>query len=444
MNLARLHQRLCMLGSVLVTVACSNSQGTPGPTTDAGAAVTEIYDCSSPDRLTAPSIRGFINRLTHSGSSYTTLTTAGMNGLIRATRALDQGDIAGALTAAATVDYRVQSLKVASTCYWVLQPRDARVGEHGTLIYAPHWTRDLVIEAPHVPEDHHTDREAAELFDKLHAKALIIAGAGRCATAEPSNCRPSKQCNPAGVAVQSDPSHSIRTSLHAMHLALASGETVLLQLHTNVPTGLYGQGNALHSGSYQPNGSPKIKRGDGGTLLWSGPTWNDAFGLPVFEDGKEVPSNGDALVSNGTRYPAPGSAADRLYQALKAPDVDIRSCNDKATPALSNALCGETNTQGLVSNRVADTCLGRATERSVLAGGSHFVHLEQSSFRTCAVSTPGATGIVADAGSLADAGNLADAGDVGMSDGNPLCIDDVYVWTERVRAALAKAIPESR
>jgi hypothetical protein len=262
------------------------------------------------------------------------------------------------MEAAAMIDYRVQPLTAAGACYWVLQPNDSRVGHHGTLIYAADWKRNLVIEAPHVPEDHHTDTEAVVLFESLRAKAVIIAGAARCAVTASSGCRPSNECNMEGIPVQSDSSHSVYNSLNAMHLGFRNTDAVLVQLHTNIHPDL----------------------------------------------------NGDALVSNGTHYPAPGSPGEALYRALRAPDVDIRFCND-ATPPAPGAFCGETNVQGLASNGVADTCLGRATSHAA-ANGSRFIHLEQSSWRTCRKNSD-----------------------------DPLCVDDVSVWTKRVAAAFANAMP---
>ena len=408
MKRAGLHHRLWVLGSALLALGCSCSTGPSHTSPDAGALAAEIYSCSAPPPygLQSPSIRVFINRLKHNKTSFTPLTINEMNGLMTAARALNEGDIAAAIDAAGASSYRVQPLTVTGTCYWVLWPNDSRLGEHGTLIYAPQWTRDLVVEAPHVPEDHHTDREAAILFERVHAKAVIIAGAYRCATTDDSGCRPSHQCNAAGVPVQSDPSHSIRTSVHAMHLAFRNTNAVILQLHTNVPKGLYGSSGAPDAGADNDGGVPKVSRGDGGT---------------PFKDGLELPWNGDALISNGTRHPAPGSASDRLYHALQAPDVDIRSCNDSSAPPLGDAYCGETNTQGLASNGAADACLGRATSSGAAAGGNRFIHMEQSSFRTCALDNP----------------DHAD-------DISPLCVDDYYVWSDRVAAALERAIPTSR
>jgi hypothetical protein len=223
--------------------------------------------------------------------------------------------------------YEVTSLQTASACYRVLRPTATAPAGQATLILATRWDRDLLIEAPHVPNDLHTDAEAAALFEALRARALIIAGANRCAVTASSGCHKNIECSLSGVAAQSDPAHSIDNALHAMHLGLTIGfQTITLQLHTNV--------------------------------------------VPIL--------NGTALVSNGTQYPIPGTAADALYQALRDPAIDVRSCNDPANPAPHGAYCGEVNAQSLASNGAADCCLGLPS--SVGDAAAHrFVQLEQNS-----------------------------------------------------------------
>jgi hypothetical protein len=182
----------------------------------------------------------------------------------------------------------------------------------------------------------------------LQAKVLIIAGAHRCAVNTGSGCRNSNQCSRTGIAVESDPSHSIHNAVNAMHLAFRDTSATILQLHTN----------------FRPD------------------------------------LNGDARVSNGTRYVIPGTAADAFFQTLKSPDIDARWCNDPAAPPESMAFCGDSNTQGLASNGAADQCLGHPSS----AGGPEqhrFIHLEQNNAR----------------------------------------MDNIADWTARIQTALAVAIP---
>jgi hypothetical protein len=126
--------------------------------------------------------------------------------------------------------------------------------------------------------------------------------------------------------------------------------------------------------------------------------------------------NGDALVSNGTRYAIAGTPADALYGALQAPDVQIHSCNDPASPAPKGAFCGEINTQSLASNGAADTCLGRPSSHGG-AAQHRFIHLEQSNYRMCRPA------------------------DIGLSS---VCLGSFVTWAERLAAALAVALPAER
>ena len=291
-----------------------------------------LSDCSASETRRVPSVFDLVSQTIYS-SSYTPLALDAMNAITSAARALDRGDLLTAVETAPEAGYRITPLLAAETCYWVLEPVDAATGQ-ATLLFARSWTRNLVIEAPHAHDDHRSGEEAALLFENLGAKAVLISGSHRCAMRDSSGCRPSTQCDPVNaVPAESDPAHSIHNALNAMHLAFRTTEATVLQLHTNHQQAL----------------------------------------------------NGDAMVSNGTRYSIQGTPADALYEALRAaggasdaaPSVDVRSCNDPAAPVDPSAFCGETSTQSLASNGAADQCLGRPSS----AGGPaahRFIHLEQS------------------------------------------------------------------
>ena len=319
-----------------LTAAGCSSGGAPaaglGPT-GAPDAAGFLDGCSNQDALHAATISDFVGADTH-GWAYTPMSVDGMNSVTTATRALDEGDVTAAGRSAKQAGYRVVPLVTASGCYLLLQPTaDAPPGQ-ATLIYAAAWNRNLIVEAPHVPEDHRTDAEAAILFVRLRAKALMIAGAHRCAITTPSGCRATTQCNPSGIAVESDPAHSVFNAINAMHLAFRTTDAVTLQLHSNIRPDL----------------------------------------------------NGDALVSNGTTYPIAGALSDAFFAALSAPDIDVRTCNDRAHAPLRGAYCGDTNTQSLASNGAADQCLGRPSGRGD-AGLHRFIHLEQNTQRMDAVDS---------------------------------------------------------
>jgi hypothetical protein len=352
-------------------LACSSAVGT-GPSQSGPALAPGLADCSAVATPHAESIQAFVSALQHA-YSYTALSLEAMNGLMAAVRALDAGDLERAAQAAPLAGYRLGSLVSGVRCYWLLEPPGYPAAiEQALFVYAPAWRRDLLIEAPHAHEDHNTDAESALLFERLAAKALVVSGSHRCVQGVASSgCHLSAECShrdpttgstPAVAPADSDPAHSIHNGVYAVHLAFRGTMAVELQLHSNA--------------------HPEI--------------------------------NGDSLISNGTRYVIPGTPADALYSALQAPDVDIRSCNDAASPAAHGAFCGEINTQSLASNGAADSCLGRPTSNG--DGSEHrFVHLEQSNYRLCRAT------------------------DLGV---DPSCLSSVDQWAERLGAALAVAIAE--
>lgn len=356
------------------------------------AEVASLRDCSAASALHFDNIQDFLAaNLHHSPRSYTPLSIEAMNALIEATRALDAADLTKAADAAQRAGYRVAPLVADSTCYWVLEPPGfPDLIEQALLIFASAWRRNLVIEAPHARDDHNTGSEAGILFTNLGAKAVVISGAWRCVQGvESSGCHPSAECSaldrntgvhPRIAPAESDPSHSIHNALYAMHLGLRTSGAVMLQIHTN-----------FH---------PEINR--------------------------------DAMVSNGTKYAIPGTAADALYAALQAPDIDIKSCNDPERP-VQGAFCGETTTESLASNGAADPCLGRPSSTGN-AAAHRFIHLEQATGRLCRPEELMQT----DGGAQAD----ADAGaDSGTANSGNACLETFETWAERISAALKTAIP---
>jgi hypothetical protein len=331
----------------ILALGCSSRVTVDGQPSDAGAQAAALKACTAANTLHAATISQFVGQMTHVWS-YGELSLAALNALSAATRAIEAGDIAAAADAATGASYELVPLLAAESCYWVMRPAAAAPAGQATLIYAAHWERDLVIEAPHAYEDRHTDLEAAQIFTSVAAKALVISGAHRCAVTSSSGCHASTECDKVNhVPAQSDPSHSIHNGVNALHMAFRTTEAVIVQLHTNLCPDL----------------------------------------------------NGDALVSNGTHYSIPGTPAEALSAALQAEDVDIRSCNDPlhalptgvkcAATGATTPFCGETSTQSLASNGAADACLGRSSP----AGGAalhRFIHLEQSNWRMCLTPTDNA------------------------------------------------------
>ena len=312
-------------------------------------ATVDAGPCGNEAVTEVPTVRAFVRDLVH-GPAYTPLPTSVFDAARRMARAIAHGDVATARSEGAAIGYTVRALHSASsnTCHWLLEPGESTLPGHGWLI-VPFATaaRDLAIEAPHVPYDRHTDEEAAIVYEAVGARALLVAGAERCASPVNSGCRSNTECSPDG-AVESDVAHSVTSAFHAFHLGVAvdAARTVAIQFHTNLSPG----------------------------------------------------TNGDALVSDGTRTSSTGTGADRFADALAAAttglpgcvddasmtsasqSIRIRSCNAAGTTFATTPLCGTTSTQGLASNGSADACHTLTT-----APSDRFVHLEQCSRQLDAV-----------------------------------------------------------
>jgi hypothetical protein len=316
--------------------AAADSAGSDSSSTDATALDASVLDasvldasvldagpspCTRSDTVVTPDARTFVKGLTH-GTAFASLTTTELSSASAASRALLDGDITTASTQAANIGYSLVPLELGAECDWLLEPTSAAPAGQGDLIVRPGWKRDLVVEAPHVPFDFDTDVEAALVFDQIGARALLVAGAARCASTTPSGCHTNTAC--AAYAVESDPGHSVDTAFHGFHVGMAVGPSASLSisLHANV----------------------------------------------------EYCVNGDALVSNGTKLAAPGSLVEAFYTALAAPGgATVIYCNDPTTPPNAAALCGTTNAQGLATNGASpDACTGWPS-----AASGQFLHLEQ-------------------------------------------------------------------
>ncbi len=106
----------------------------------------------------------------------------------------------------------------------------------GTYVLRPDPGRDLLIEVPHPLADSRTRTEGAVLFRSLSARALLVAGAHRCANAAPANCGGTTiACGQVGPYRESDVAHATQTMFQAAHQALAAcaGESLTIQLHGN-------------------------------------------------------------------------------------------------------------------------------------------------------------------------------------------------------------------
>jgi hypothetical protein len=107
----------------------------------------------------------------------------------------------------------------------------------GTYIFhADAKTSPIVIEVPHPAVDWNTEIEGVEMFRKLNARALLVAGTDRCASNGFSSCTGTTiACGQVEPYRISDVAHNEQNMFQAAHRVLVAcdGKTVAIQLHVN-------------------------------------------------------------------------------------------------------------------------------------------------------------------------------------------------------------------
>ncbi len=239
------------------------------------------------------------------------------------------GDSGAAEEAAARAGYRIRQIMQEGRAYLVLF--DERQSAGPTIVLAKTPQRDLIIEAPHGIADRATDIQSAIALTRLGARALILAGAHRCASRSESVCSGRTRICGDGRAPYrtSDAAHSTDTRFHTAHLMLADAwpDAMVVQLH--------GFG---------------VK----GTDAWV-----------VLSDGSEARRPGDSALV--------GQVRDSIRGHFGRPERAV-SCQDPEDERFSyRTLCARINVQGRHLNGVGDVC--RATAET--ASGC-FLHIEQA------------------------------------------------------------------
>jgi hypothetical protein len=247
----------------------------------------------------------------------------------RALRALIDGRVAAARGHAAAAGYAIAEKPQDGRLYRILFERDgAGIGPLVALAADP--LRDAVIEAPHPVIDRATDNQAIALFFHLGARALVIAGANRCAARKASPCSGrTRVCGDGREPYRgSDAAHNTDTLFHRAHRVLTRRWP-----------------NAV---AVQPHGF-----NNAGSPVW--------FVISDGSAGKRT--GGDGLA---------GRVRDRIRASLGRRDRAV-NCQDPADRTIrSRWLCATTNVQGRALNGSADACRA-ATERST----GRFLHIEQ-------------------------------------------------------------------
>ncbi len=248
--------------------------------------------------------------------------TAALDGVV-------SGDLAAARSNAAAAGYDLIARTEEGRRYVILMEH-GRAGIGPTIAIARNPQRDVVIEAPHPIIDRYSDREAAVLFLKLGARALVLSGANRCAAKAESACSgKTRVCGGGSEPYRtSDPAHNPATLFHAAHL--------------------YFSRRWPKSIVFQPHGL-----NNNGSTVWF-----------VISDGTKEKRPGDPMLT--------GRIRDGLRQAL-GPDRAV-SCQDPADRNIKTRwLCATNTVQGRDLNGSSDACHSSAQHAS-----GRFLHIEQT------------------------------------------------------------------
>jgi hypothetical protein len=247
----------------------------------------------------------------------------------RALRHLLAGRVKAARELYALLGFQVLDLE--RRLHLVMEPKGPALRGWGFYAINPQPRRPLVLEAPHPVHDWRTGELAAELFERLGARALLVATTHRCASKVPTECQgrtgACRQIWGRGRYRRSDRAHATNTLFHAAHRELleGEGETVAIQIH--------GFGRR-----------PARRR------------------HIVLSDGTRLPGR-RASLSNGL-----ARAIRRLLPRRRRRLV--RSCNETSR---QRYLCGTHNVQGRHANGSPDPC-----RRPARRSRNRFVQLELS------------------------------------------------------------------
>lgn len=244
--------------------------------------------------------------------------------------ALLAGDRATAAGHAKKAGYKIIDKAQDGKSYSILLEADES-GVGPTVAVAATPDRDAVIQAPHPIKDSHTNRQAAVLFFKLGARALIIAGANRCAARDSSPCSGRTRICGGGRNPYrtSDPAHNPATLFHVAHRFFSRRwpRSIVVQPH--------GFDNS-------------------GSSVWF-----------VISDGSREKRPDDRMLA--------GRVRDAIRESLNRRDRAV-SCQDpKDRGVKTRWLCATTTVQGRDLNGSEDIC-----KKPALKSSGRFLHIEQA------------------------------------------------------------------
>jgi len=191
--------------------------------------------------------------------------------------------------------------------------------------------RELIIGAPHVGFERAIGEQATVLMRDVGARAVILNGADRCASAAHTACDGTTAvCGASEPYRDSDVGHNVDTLFHIAHVVLAARwpNAIVMSIH----------------GMDEDDEGVKTQM-----IVSNGATAKDDDKLTAATRlramiGRAIPPKGTVVSCNLT--------ADEKYQARN--------------------LCGTTNVQGRHVNGDADACTGGVSQ-----GTGRFIHLEQ-------------------------------------------------------------------
>jgi len=289
----------------------------PGPMADAIAdAASAIPACSS---TVVALLTSVVASAPGKGSDgYTRLPTKAAAELRGALKAYLAGDHKAALAGGAAASYTL--CQEQDVVLW----RSTASAGRAALALRQGSARNVVVGVPHALYDLGTPGQGQQVFTKLKARALVLAGAHRCASTTASGCSGTTGvCGTTGAPYRlSDAAHAVDTAFQVFHEVLLADDVSLVAI-------------SLHGMSSK--------------------------GISV-SDGTTAAAGQGSLVAK---------LAPLLAKAF--PGDLITGCNSGAGVPHQVRLCGTTNVQGRLANGALTPC----TEAAVSSSG-RFLHLEQS------------------------------------------------------------------
>lgn len=131
------------------------------------------------------------------------------------TQALVGGELGKAADSASTIGYRLARLQGSGAATLAVVEDLETPRGWGTFLYRPETTSPVVVEVTHPFADLETEAFGSELFDRVEAKALLLAGAHRFANRDGS----------------ADVAHSRASIFQTVHETLIEPNTIVIQPH---------------------------------------------------------------------------------------------------------------------------------------------------------------------------------------------------------------------